>query len=574
MPEISIQKYKYAPLKTEDLLSCIYKNRGITDGLPPEKSLNKLLPFHLLKNIELASTRLYHALEKKEKIVIIGDFDADGATSTAVAMRILTAFGATHLHYLVPNRFEFGYGLSPEIVEKAQELYQPNLILTVDNGIANHSGVDKANQLKIDVLITDHHLPAAERPLPAAIIINPNQFDDPFPSKALAGVGVIFYLMLALRALLREKNWFSKQQINEPNLAHYLDLVALGTVADLVPLDENNRILVHQGLMRMRQGLLSPGIASLLGIAKRPVSRLVSSDLAFVVAPRLNAAGRLSDMSIGIQCLLANDTASANQLAEQLNTLNQERRHIEQEMQATLFEQLSKLSVQTPTDTTCVVYDHTWHQGVIGILAARIKEKYHCPVIAFAQANETELKGSARSIDGIHIRDMLAEVNAKYPNLIIKFGGHAMAAGLSIKKNDFKQFQTAFNNIVSQHINASHKKKIIYSDGALTEAFFSLDIAAALRYLEPWGQAFPEPLFDGLFEVCDQRLLAEKHLKLLLRLKGGTRILDAIAFHIDNKIWPDQHCRFIHAVYRLDINTYRERHKLQLMLAHIEKQDS
>jgi len=548
----------------------IYQNRGIIPEESQEKSLSKLIPFTALLNADKAAQRLYHALKENQKILIIGDFDSDGATSTAVAVSALRLFGGKNISYLVPNRFDFGYGLSPEIVEVAA-LESPDLIITVDNGIANHQGVLKAKALGIEVIITDHHL-AAETLPETNIIVNPNQPEDNFPSKNLAGVGVIFYVMLALRSLLREKNWFIEHNIAEPNMASLLDLVALGTVADVVPLDNNNRILVQQGLLRIRAGKLRPGIKALLAIAKRQETRVVASDFGFGVAPRLNAAGRLDDMTIGIQCLLATDYGQALALAQQLDSLNHERKLIESQMQKEAFKALDSIGQLTKRELPfgVAIYQKTWHQGVIGILASRVKDKLHRPVIAFAKADSDELKGSARSVPGVHIRDCLANINNQHPDLICKFGGHAMAAGLSIKENDFESFQHLFANEIAKHLTADDLQRIIYTDGELNEASLNMQLAEQLRYLEPWGQAFPEPMFDGEFQIFDQRIVGQNHLKLLLGLPGGERIVDGIAFNVDINNWPNHHCQRIFAAYRLDINEFRGRQDLQLVIEHLE----
>ena len=553
-----------------DILKKIYHHRGICPNISLEKSLSNLHSYNLLKDVDKAAQRIYKALVHNERIIIIGDFDSDGATSTAVAVSALTMFGAKHINYLVPNRFDFGYGLSPEIVDVAAK-ESPQLIITVDNGIANHQGVSRAKELGIDVLITDHHLAADTLP-DADVIVNPNQPGDQFPSKNLAGVGVIFYVMLALRSLLRDKNWFAEQQIAEPNMASLLDLVALGTVADVVPLDYNNRILVHQGLLRIRHGQVRPGIKALLAIANRQESRVIASDFGFAIAPRLNAAGRLDDMSIGIKCLLEPDYQSAMVLAQQLDCLNHERKAIESQMQQDAFsalEQLKDLAQKSLPLGVCI-YQADWHQGVIGILASRVKDKLHRPVIAFAKGSHGELKGSARSVQGIHIRDILANIANYYPELILKFGGHAMAAGLTIKEKNFAQFQKAFADEVAKKLTEDDLQHIIFSDGELPEYDFNLQLAEKLRYLEPWGQQFPEPVFDGEFQIHNQRIVGQNHLKLLLGIPNSERMIDAIAFNVDMNVWPNYHCQTIFAVYKLDINEYRGRQDLQLIIDYLE----
>lgn len=488
------------------ILQRIYHARGITAISELEQGLERLLPFQELLGIEQAVNCLVHALTQQQKILIVGDFDADGATSTAVAVRALRSFGAHQVEFLVPNRFAFGYGLTPELVNVAKE-FNPAVIVTVDNGIANHAGVIAAKELGMQVVITDHHLPGDTLP-PADAIVNPNQHHDPFKSKSIAGVGVIFYVMLALRRRLLDMNWFEQQQLPEPNMSRLLDLVALGTVADVVALDQNNRILVHQGLRRIRAGQCIVGIKALLEISNREHSRLVAADLGFAIGPRLNAAGRLEDMSLGIECLITDDPAKAKEIAMRLDLLNNERKVIEQDMQEQAFEILKSLHTDQQSHLKGIcLFDETWHQGVIGILASRIKDRFHRPVIAFALSNDTEIKGSARSINGLHIRDVLAEIAVQYPHLISKFGGHAMAAGLTMPREAFQEFALVFDQIVSAKLQDDMLHQALWSDGELTSAELTLDIAEILREAGPWGQAFPEPLFDGTFELVEQRLV-------------------------------------------------------------------
>lgn len=549
------------------LLQRIYSARGITCSSELERSLQQLIPYKQLKGIDQAVNYLYAALQQQQHIMIIGDFDADGATSTALAVTALRSFGAKHLSYLVPNRFEYGYGLSPEIVQEAAK-QQPQLIITVDNGIASHAGVLKAKELGISVIITDHHLPAAT--LPAALaVVNPNQLGDEFPSKCLAGVGVIFYVMLALRTYLRELNWFSQQQLPEPNMAELLDLVALGTVADVVPLDLNNRILVHQGLLRIKAGQARPGILALLEIAKRQLHRLTASDLGFAVGPRLNAAGRLDDMSLGIAGLLATDIKQARAIAQTLDELNSERRLIERDMQQQAFTELNKLKInQQKLPFGLCLYDDNWHQGVIGILASRIKDQLHRPVIAFAPANEYEFKGSARSVKGLHIRDTLDAIATQHPELITKFGGHAMAAGLSLAKDKFAEFSKAFDKEVRKHLTDNDLLGEIHTDGELSEANLTFEIAELIQSAGPWGQAFPEPIFEGVFTIIDQRIVGHKHLKLVLATPNRT-LIDGIAFNIDLEQWPNFRVSTILIIYKLDINEFKGKRSIQLIIEHI-----
>jgi single-stranded-DNA-specific exonuclease len=551
------------------LLQRIYSQRGVASSAELEHGLERLLPYQQLLGIGQASECLAEVLRLQEKILIVGDFDADGATSTAVAIRALKSFGAQHVEFLVPNRFAFGYGLTPELVAVAHKDFSPQVIITVDNGIANNAGVDAARALGIKVVITDHHLPGPE--LPAAdVIVNPNQPHDIFPSKNLAGVGVIFYVMLALRRHLIQLGWFARLGIPEPAMAPLLDLVALGTVADVVPLDHNNRILVHQGLGRIRAGQCAPGITALLEAGGRNQARLVSSDLGFAVAPRLNAAGRLDDMSLGINCLLTDNMAEARAMATVLSDLNDERRAIEQDMQEQALTILTKFTPDKKNLPTGIcLFDESWHQGVIGIVASRIKDRFHRPVIAFALGNNEEIKGSARSIPGLHIRDVLAQIATQSPHLIEKFGGHAMAAGLTMPRRMFQDFSQAFNEVVSSLLTEDQLYNRLLSDGALRDEELTLAMADTLRKAGPWGQSFPEPLFDGSFNLLEQRLVGNKHLKMVLS-PDNLQPIDAIAFNVDMKQWPNYRCDRIHAAYRLDINEFRGRLTLQLIVEHIE----
>jgi len=549
------------------LLQRIYAARGVTSMAELERGLEHLSPYHQLLGIDEAVQCLATAIMQQQKILIVGDFDADGATSTAVAIRALKSFGAQSVQFLVPNRFAFGYGLTPELVQVAKQS-SPDVIVTVDNGIANHAGVIAAKESNIKVVITDHHLPAETLP-PADAIVNPNQPNDIFPSKNTAGVGVIFYVMLALRRYLLEQNWFTQQNLPEPNMSRLLDIVALGTVADVVSLDHNNRILVYQGLRRIRAGHCVPGITALLEIAGRNQARLQASDLGFSVAPRLNAAGRLDDMSLGIECLLTDDLGRAREMAQQLNQLNEERRVIEQDMQEQAFAALKKIQQDvTPAPHGICLFDPEWHQGVIGILAGRIKDRFHRPTIAFAISNETELKGSARSISGVHIRDVLADIAALHPGLIGKFGGHAMAAGLTISRAAFEEFSQVFNGEIGKKLQDLDLQHTLLSDGELQAHELSLETAEVLREAGPWGQAFPEPIFDGVFQVLEQRLVGSKHLKMTLGTENST--WDAIAFNIDINQWPNHRCSEVYAAYRVDINEFRGKRSIQLIIEQLE----
>ena len=552
------------------ILQRIFRARGIVARAALDKRLQALLPFHALKGIEDASARLGHAVIKQQRILVVGDFDVDGATSSALAVAALRAMGARYVEFLVPNRFEFGYGLTPGIVDVAAR-WQPHLIITVDNGMSSIDGVARANELGIDVLITDHHLPVPVLPA-ACAVVNPNQAGDVFLSKAMAGVGVIFYVMLALRQQLRQKEWFSSQGLNEPNMAHYLDLVALGTVADVVPLDHNNRIMVSQGLARMRQGLCRPGILALIQVAGRECSALRESDLGFAVGPRLNAAGRLDDMSLGIDCLLAETMEEALRLARELDELNQQRRLIEAEMseQALLalkhVDNLHEGKTQAALPVALCLMDESFHQGVIGLLAGRLKDRYARPTIIFAPGDAGEIKGSARSIAQLNIRDVLAVVDGLHPGLIVKFGGHAMAAGLTLQAHSFQAFAQAFLTEVSRHVDAADCQGEILSDGPLASHDLTLALAKQLQEAGPWGQQFPEPVFDNRFEILEQRTVGKNHLKLALQHESGGEVIDAIMFNVDATQWPNHRARFLHAAYKLDINHYRNRESLQLML--------
>ncbi len=553
------------------ILKNVYAARGVTTETELDSSLQHLLPPNTLLGIDTAVGCLLAALHANKRILIVGDFDADGATSCAVGVRGLRQLGFKHIDFLVPNRFDYGYGLTPEIVDVAA-LSKPDLIVTVDNGIAACDGVAHAKELGIDVVVTDHHLPGDETPA-ALAIVNPNQHGCNFASKALAGVGVMFYLLLALRRSLQAEGWFESQHMAVPNLAVLLDLVALGTVADVVPLDRNNRILVEQGLRRIRSGKAVPGILALLQVAGRDPKFLVASDLGFVVGPRLNAAGRLQDMSLGIRCLLTDDAHEARRLAAELQQLNQDRRSIETCMQVEAEQMLAEMQQQDSAKLPfgLCLFDENWHQGVIGILASRVKEMHHRPVIAFAAASDTELKGSARSIQGLHIRDALDNVSKQQPQLIGKFGGHAMAAGLTIKREHFADFSAAFDAELRSRLQPEQLKAELQSDGELQTDEFSLQLAKTLRYAGPWGQGYPEPLFDGEFYLLKQRIVGERHLKIVVALDPrGDTVFDAIAFNVDLEQWPDSTIERVKLAYRLDVNRYRDQESLQLMVEYLE----
>ncbi|MGB0941321.1 MAG: single-stranded-DNA-specific exonuclease RecJ [Marinomonas sp.] len=545
----------------------ILQTRNITNESELEYRLASLLRPNELMGLIPAVTILADAIEAGEKILIVGDFDADGATSTSLGVLAMQAMGAIDPEFLVPNRFEYGYGLTPEIVEVAQES-QPAVLVTVDNGISSIEGVKVAKSYGIKVVVTDHHLPGGELP-EADAIVNPNQHGCGFDSKAMAGVGVIFYVMSGLRAELKARRWFELQHIPEPRMADYLDLVALGTVADVVPLDANNRILVKQGLQRIQAGHARPGILALLEVANRDVSQIKASDLGFAVGPRLNAAGRLDDMSLGIACLLTSNVQQARRLAQELDQLNRERKDIESEMKQQAEFVLEKIVAdeQDLPNGMCF-YDDTWHQGVIGILASRMKDKCYRPVIAFAKVDE-EIKGSARSIPGLHIRDALDLLAKRHPHLLSKFGGHAMAAGMSIKEKHYTEFAQAFDTVVTELVSPSDLEDCLLTDGALRAEDFSLSFAEMIRQCGPWGQMFPEPVFDGVFDVIQQRIVGQKHLKLLLREPNEGLLLDAIAFFIDLTLWPNN-AEQARVVFKLDINEFRGQRNIQLLVDYIE----
>ena len=546
-----------------EVLKRVYASRGITDPGQLALGLDQLLPPASLKGVTDAAELLADAIEGEARVLIVGDFDADGATSCAMAVSVLQQMGLREVAYLVPNRFEFGYGLTPEIVEMAAA-QMPDLIVTVDNGISSVEGVSAAQALGISVLITDHHLPGDSLPT-ADVIVNPNQPECQFPSKSLAGVGVMFYVLSAVRAALRERGWFRAEGIEEPNLGDALDLVALGTVADVVPLDRNNRILVAAGLARIRSGRARPGIEALFEVAGRDHRQASAGDLGFIVGPRLNAAGRLDDMSIGIECLLAESSASARGFAEKLHQLNRERRDIEQSMQQDALAQLESIDLEGDDSLFAMtLYDSAWHQGVIGILASRIRERVHRPTLVFADAEEGMLKGSGRSIAGLHLRDVLDQVATRHPGLLTKFGGHAMAAGLSLKKDDLDHFKQALNDAVADALGHTPPERSEESDGTLAPGDFGLLLAEQLASGGPWGQHFPEPLFDGQFSVRSHRIVGEKHLKLTLDADGTE--IEGIAFNIDVPEWQAAPLETFHALYRLDVNEYRGERRAQLVI--------
>ena len=546
----------------------IYRGRNIANLDDLENGLKGLTHFNVLKGMPQAAQILANAVVQNKRIIIVGDFDADGATSTSVCILALRAMGYHNVDFLVPNRFDFGYGLSVPIVDEAAK-QGAEVIVTVDNGISCIDGVTHAKSLGMQVVVTDHHLPGDVLP-PADAIVNPNQPGCEFPSKNLAGVGVAFYIMLALKAELQQQGHFERAGLAPPNLASLLDIVAVGTVADVVVLDKNNRILVHQGLQRIRAGKCRPGIKALVEVANRDCAHLTSTDLGFVVGPRLNAAGRLDDMSQGIACLLEDETIQARMIAAELDALNKERREIETGMKAqaeTVLEQMALNEGDMPS--ALVVYREDFHQGVIGIVAGRLKEKYLKPVIAFAHQDDEIIKGSARSIPGVHIRDVLDEVNTRYPGVIEKFGGHAMAAGLSLPVAKLQDFEQAFVDIARAHMAKLDGNHALLSDGDLSSKELCLPFAHLLRQAGPFGQGFESPLFDGEFALLDQRLVGQKHLKMVLKSDGANEV-DAIAFNVDLKSWPNAMVKRVHIAYRLDINVFRGQETVQLIVEQIE----
>lgn len=534
----------------------LFAMRGLTSADQLDYSLAKLAPVSALENVDAAASLI---IEKREqRIIVIGDFDVDGATSTALMLRCLREFGFNDVEYLVPNRFEYGYGLSPEIVDVAAQR-SPGLLITVDNGISSIAGVARANECGIPVLVTDHHLPGRELPA-AAVIVNPNLEDSQFPSRNLAGVGVAFYLLARLGRMLQEQGEAGAAKVP----AKYLDLVALGTVADVVPLDHNNRVLVQQGLARIRAGRSLPGIRALLQQAGRTPQRCVSSDLGFAAGPRINAAGRLEDISVGIECLLTDSEETASEYAHQLDLINKDRRDIEATMRDQAFAYVDKLGEQRWPDCVCV-YDAAWHQGVVGLIAARVRERCNRPVFAFAREDDKFLKGSGRSIPGVHIRDLLEAISTVHPGLFGKFGGHAMAAGLTIAESSLQQFKTAAAEQMRRLYPNADFSGAIVTDGTLPDSAINLGFARSLRDAGPWGSAFPEPLWSGEFSVVEQRTVGEKHLKLRVRPADGGKIVDAIAF---NQAGP-AYRGVVQLAFRLDVNEFRGIENPQLVVEQI-----
>ncbi|HHF4805795.1 TPA: single-stranded-DNA-specific exonuclease RecJ [Haemophilus influenzae] len=559
-------------VSTHPLLDRLYRARHIKNTKELDRTLKSMLNPNQLYGIDQAVNLLVEAYQQQQKIVIVGDFDADGATSTALSVLALRQLGFSDVDYLVPNRFEQGYGLSIPVAEMAIEK-GVQLLMTVDNGVSSFEGIAFLKEKGIRVLVTDHHLPPETLP-PADAIVNPNLSQCHFPSKSLAGVGVAFYLMLAVRAKFRELGIFTAE--TQPHFTDLLDLVALGTIADVVPLDQNNRILAYQGLMRIRARRCRPGIIALAEVANRNVEQFTSSDLGFCIGPRLNAAGRLDNMSIGVELLLANEMSKARELALDLDELNQTRKEIEAGMKLEaikICQNLTALFKELPYGIT--LYQPDWHQGVLGIVSSRVKDQYHRPVIAFTQDGEGILKGSARSIEGLHMRDVLERIHSQHPNIILKFGGHAMAAGLSIREEYFADFQHLFNQTIADWLDEEHLQGIIWTDGELNSNEFNLETAELIKSVGTWGQGFPEPCFDGEFKILDQRAIGQNknHLKMLLEPKQGGGLLDAIAFNIDTRLYPDLSIKQARLAYKLDINEFRGNRSVQLLVDYIEPID-
>ncbi|MEX1222100.1 MAG: single-stranded-DNA-specific exonuclease RecJ [Idiomarina sp.] len=551
----------HLPSQLHPLIRQIYARRGVKSADELELKAARLTHFDQLHGSRAAAQLLASAIEKQQSICICGDFDADGATSTALMVSALQAFGAQQVHYLVPNRFADGYGLSESVVKQAQALGS-ELLITVDNGISCHAGVQAAKDAGMQVIVTDHHLPGHELPN-ADVIVNPNHPDCHFPSKNLAGVGVAFYLLLALRNVLREQG-----QQALPNLADWLDLVAVGTVADVVQLDGNNRILVQQGLQRIRAGACRPGIQALLQVAGREAAKLQASDLGFTVGPRINAAGRLDDMGLGIECLLTQSYPAALDMANKLDSLNRERRSIETEMREEAEVYVAGFAEDSGALPPLItLFEANWHQGVIGIVAGRVKEQCHRPVIAFAEVGDGELKGSARSIPGLHIRDLLERIHSLHPGMITRFGGHAMAAGLTLPIAQLSAFRKVAAEVAASHLSEAQLTRTLWSDGGLGATELHESFVQQLQQAGPWGQGFSEPLFDDEFRLVNQRIVGERHLKMVLQTADNISI-DAISFNVDTALWPNLACERIHCIYKPQLNTFRGRTTVQLLVEH------
>jgi len=569
MPEVKAREVPKASLTELAGLNPVYQRvlaaRGVSSLAEVEYSLDRLLAPTAIRHLDTAAELLCRHIEQENQILIFGDYDADGATSTALCVKALNMMGQHKVDYLMPDRFVDGYGLSLSAAQRIVEI-GPDCVITVDNGIASFDGIDLLREHQIDVIVTDHHLPANKLP-EASVIVNQNAWSDVTEGRNLAGVGVAFYLMLAVRSQLRSKQWFSDSR-KEPNLSTCLDLVAIGSVADLVPLDYLNRLLVSEGLRRIRAGACSSGIRSLIDIAGKQLENFTSSDIAFALAPRINAAGRLDDMTVGVQCLLADDEMTAQGFANELNNINQLRKDIQQQMAAEAIQQMQALNQQELVNRqTIVLYQPDWHEGIVGIVASKLKEKYHRPSIVFARAEDGSLKGSGRSIAGIHLRDMLDAVDKHLPGTILKFGGHAMAAGLSLDENQLEAFVDGFETVIGELADSHCFEVSIEYDGELDTEYFDLEFANALQDLSPWGQRFPTPSFVGIFEVINQRILGEKHLKLTLST-GGENFVDAIAFFQPaSALNKDYQQIQIH--YELAVNRFRGIESVQLLIRDI-----
>ena len=550
------------------LLQRVYALRGITSMQELDYTTRNLCNYDNLDGTQTAVEIVYSAMQNNKRIMIVGDFDTDGATSTALTVKALKKMGCQHVDYIIPNRFDDGYGLSISVIKRAL-LKKADLIITVDNGVSAIEAVEFAKQSNLTVIITDHHLCSEQ--LPAAdAIINPNLPNCSFPSKHLAGVGVAFYFMSALRAKLRQENWFRTHNLEEYNIASLLDLVALGTIADVVKLDHNNRILVHQGINRIRSGYCCAGIKALLHIARKDPVSFTSTDLAYYIAPRLNAAGRMDNMSLSVELLLCEDYDSALKQASDLDMLNNDRKLIEQTMYKEALSYIQELEQQQSSfPNLLVVYHPEWHQGIIGILSARLKDKHYRPVICFASTEEGILKGSGRSIAGIHLRDLLDELDQNHPDLLVSFGGHAMAVGLSIRENDLERFRKHFETLIDKRLNANTLEQIIETDGEIDSQDFNYAMAKQLKESGPWGEGFTEPTFDGDFIVHQQRLFAEKHLRLVLEPKNGGPIIEGVCFNVNLTQWPDNTIKNVKIVYQLDVDDFRGNQTAKLMIRHI-----
>ena len=550
------------------LLQRVYALRGITSMQELDYTTRNLCNYDNLDGTHTAVEIVYSAMQNNKRIMIVGDFDTDGATSTALMIKALKKMGCKHVDYIIPNRFDDGYGLSISVIKRAL-LKKADLIITVDNGVSAIEAVEFAKQSNLTVIITDHHLCSEQ--LPAAdAIINPNLPNSSFPSKHLAGVGVAFYFMLALRAKLRKENWFASNNLAEYNITNLLDLVALGTIADVVKLDRNNRILVHQGISRIRAGYCCEGIKALLDISRRDPLTLTSTDLAYYIAPRLNAAGRMDSMSLSVELLLCEDYDSAIKQATDLDTLNHDRKLIEQTMYQEALSYIEQVEQKNSTFPNALVVHHPqWHQGIIGIVSARLKDKHYRPVICFASTEDGLLKGSGRSIEGIHLRDILDKLNERYPDILVSFGGHAMAAGLSIQEKDLDQFSAHFEALITEQLDLDVLEQIIETDGEIDNQDFNYAIAKQLKESGPWGEGFTEPTFDGDFIVHQQRLFAEKHLKLVLEPKNGGPIIEGICFNVNLTQWPDNTIKIVKIVYQLDVNDFHGNQAVKLMIRHI-----